>query len=133
MTLAQATQDALLDWLLGTAFPTPPEQLYLAVHSGPSPSLDNEISGWAGGDRLRVTASDFAPAADAAGDGRQRSNSRALLLGIHTLPQTIASFGLWDAATGGNLILNGVIDPVVELEAGNPPVFLVGALALQAV
>jgi len=131
MALSQLTEDAVLAWLLGTAFPAPPAQVWLALHSGPQPALGNEIKGWAGGDRIRVAASDFSAAANATGGGRERLNSKALLLGVHTSPQTVQSFGLWDAASGGNLLLAGDVNPDVTVTAGDPPVFLTGDLALR--
>jgi hypothetical protein len=131
MALSQLTSEAVLAWLLGTPFPEPPADAWLALHSDPEPDLGNEIKGWAGGDRIRVTAADFAAAQAADASGRERLNSRALLLGIHISPQTVQSFGLWDAATDGNLLLGGDVNPVVTVNAGDPPVFLTGDLALR--
>jgi len=131
MALSQLTEDSVLAWLLGTSFPAPPAQVWLALHSGAQPALGNEIKGWAGGDRIRVNSSDFAAAANAAAGGRERLNSKALLLGVHSSPQTVESFGLWDAATGGNLLIGGDVSPDATVKAGDPPVFLTGDLALR--
>jgi hypothetical protein len=131
MALSQVTEDAVLAWLLGTAFPAPPAQLWLALHSGAQPALGNEIKGWAGGDRIRVAAADFAAPQAAAAGGRERLNSKALLLGAHSSPQTVVSFGLWDAATGGQLLMAGDVSPDVTVKAGDPAVFLTGDLALR--
>jgi hypothetical protein len=100
MALAQVTEDAMLDWLLGTAFPAPPTEVWLALHRDAAPVAGNQINGWAGGDRVRLQPSDFTPASNASGGGRERVNARAVLLGVHATTQTVKSFGLWDAATG---------------------------------
>jgi hypothetical protein len=131
MALSQLTSEALLAWLLGTPFPEPPADAWLALHSGAQPDLGNEIKGWAGGDRIRVTAADFAAAHQGEMGCRERVNSRALLLGVHSSSQTVQSFGLWDAAIDGNLLLGGDVDPGVTVNAGDPPVFLTGDLALR--
>lgn len=133
MALSQSLEDALLDWVLGTAFPAPPAALYLSLHNGAVPTSANQITGWAGGDRLQVKASDFAAATTAATGGRQRLNSRALLLGAHSSSQSVVSFALWDAASGGNLLISGDVAPDVTVKAGDPPVFLGGDLALSAI
>ena len=133
VALSQTTEDAVLSWLLGTAFPAPPAQLWLALHSDENPAAGNEIKGWAGGDRLRVSAADFGAAVNATGGGRQRSNNRALLLGAGSSAQLVKAFGLWDAATGGALLLSGDVGPDVTVAAGDPPVFLTGDLVLRAV
>ena len=133
MALSQTLEDALLAWVLGTAFPAPPAALWLSLHSGAVPTGANQITGWSGGDRVQVQASDFAAATTATGGGRQRLNSRALMLGAHSSSQSVVSFALWDAATGGNLLLSGDVAPDVTVNAGDPPVFLSGDLALSAV
>jgi hypothetical protein len=132
MALAQATEDAVLNWLLGTAFPAPPAQLWLALHSDGIPATGNEIKGWAGGDRVRIAAADFGPIGNAPGGGRERLNGRAILLGVHTATQTVKSFGLWDAATGGTLLLAGDVSPDCTITAGNPPCFFSGDLSLRS-
>lgn len=132
MALPTTTQEALLLWLLGEPFPAPPQELWLALHHGPQPTLVNEIHGWAGGDRLRVSRADFhAPAAG--GGGSELRNSRALMLGMTNTAQAVESFGLWSAAVDGTLLLPGAVPPGTVIAAGDPPVFLTGDLALQVV
>jgi hypothetical protein len=133
MALAAATEDAMLSWVLGSPFPAPPGQVWLALHSDAVPSLSNEITGWAGGDRVRVTAADFTAPANATGGGRERVNNKAMLLGIHRVTQTVKSFGLWDAATGGQLLLSGDVLPDVVVNAGDPPCFFSGDLSLRSI
>jgi len=133
MALSQVTEDAVLDWLLGVPFPAPPTEVWLALHSEDAPTLGNEIKGWAGGDRIRISAADFAAVANAAGGGRERLNAKALLLGIHSANQTVKAFGLWNASTGGALLLAGDVGPDVTVRAGDPPVFLTGDLSLRVI
>ena len=132
MALAQALEDALLNWVLGTPFPPPPSGLWLALHSGAVPTAGNEILTWAGGSRLQVSGPDFAAATTAPTGGRRRLNARALMLGASPTTQAVSSFALWDAATGGNILLTGDVVPDATVSAGDPPVFLTGDLALEA-
>lgn len=133
MALSQTTEDAVLAWLLGTPFPEPPKEVWLALHSEPQPTAANEIVGWAGGDRLLVSAADFQAPENAPGGGRQRINSRALLLGSHATRQAVKSFGLWTAARGGQLLIGGEVGPDAAVGAGDPPIFLTGDLSLRVV
>lgn len=130
MALSEALEDALLGWVLGTPFPAPPTELWLSLHSAAVPAAGNQINGWTGGNRLRLAAADFAAATAAPGGGRQRLNARALMLGVAAADQPVASFAIWTAATGGQLLLSGDVTPDVTVKAGDPPVFLVGDLAL---
>lgn len=123
----------MLAWLLGTAFPAAPAELWLALHHDDQPSAANEITGWAGGDRLRVSAADFSAPVDGSGGGRERRNSRALMLGARSSAQAVKSFGLWTAASGGTLLLSGDVGPDVTVAAGDPAVFLTGDLVLRVV
>lgn len=132
MAFSQALEDALLNWVLGAPFPAPPSGRWLSLHSGPVPTAGNEITSWAGGSRLAISPADFAASSTAPTGGRQRLNARALLLGSSPTNQAVASFALWDAATGGNLLLTGDVVPDATVSAGDPPVFLTGDLALQA-
>jgi len=123
----------MLDWLLGKPFPAPPAELWLALHTDALPTVSNQVIGWAGGDRVRLTTSDFTPPSDAPGGGRERVNVRAVLLGVHTMTQTVKSFGLWNAAVEGELLLRGDIAPDVVVAAGDPPCFFSGALSLRSI
>lgn len=132
MALSQTLEDALLGWVLGTPFPAPPSAIWLSLHSGEVPSAGNEIVTWNGGSRLRLTGPDFAAATTAPTGGRQRLNARAFMLGASPSSQQVKSFALWDAASGGTILLTGDVVPDVTVNAGDPPVFLTGDLALQA-
>lgn len=123
----------MLSWVLGTPFPAPPSQAWLALHRDAEPSTANEITGWAGGDRVRVTAADFTAPANAIGGGRERLNNKAILLGLHSLTQTVRSFALWDSAAGGQLLLSGDVSPDVVVAAGDPPCFFSGDLSLRSI
>ena len=132
MALAQTTEDAILAWLLGTTFPAPPAETWLSLHSDESVGLATQISSWSGGDRVRLTNADFGAVSSTGDGGRARVNIRALAFGSHTSDQTVRAFGLWDAASGGNLLLVGGIVPDVTIRAGDPPIFLTGDFELKA-
>lgn len=131
MALAETLEDALLNWVFGTAFPPPPSQLWLSLHSDEEPSAGNEIVTWSGGSRLRVSGPDFAAATAAPTGGRRRLNARALMLGSSPSSQAPRSFALWDAATGGTILITGDVAPDATVNAGDPPVFLTGDLAIE--
>ena len=133
--LGSVPASAALLWLLGEPFLAPPAGCFLALHFEEIPTAENQINGWAGGDRVLLRRDDFgnvdlnceyttggmAPA--------KIANTRAIQFGVHVNSQTPLSFALWDAATGGSIIFSGGLEEEV-LEAGNPPIFLVGELVL---
>lgn len=132
MALSQTTEDAILAWLLGTAFPAPPRETWLSLHSSESVDGTTEIRGWSGGDRIRLTAADFGAVSSTSDGGRARVNLRALAFGAHANDQTVRAFGLWDDPAGGNLLLVGGVVPDVTIRAGDPPIFLTNDFTLKA-
>jgi len=133
--LGSAPASAALLWLLGEPFLAPPAGCFLALHFEEIPAAENQINGWAGGDRVLLRRDDFGNAdpnyeyTDGGITPARIANTRAIQFGVHANDQAPLSFALWDAATGGSIIFSGGLEDEV-LKAGNPPIFLVGELVL---
>jgi hypothetical protein len=133
MPLSQTTETALLNWILGAAFPSAPTQTWLSLHNSQTVDNTTQINGWAGGNRIQIGNSDFSVASNATGGGMQRINGHALAFGVNATAQTVMAFGLWDAPVGGNLLISGDVAPDVVVNAGDPPIFMTADLILKAV
>ena len=133
MALDRTIQDGLLDWLRGIAFPSPPAQLYLSLHSDTVASNGAEVSNDLGGrievDQAFLSTTRFL---DGQTSGtRQIVNTRALITDLATAQVEVRSFAVWDAAVGGNRLLLGDVNPDVTVLEGDPAIFLQGDLSLR--
>jgi len=131
--LAPQIAAANIEWLFGGAWSLPPAGCFLSLHSGDFPTAENQINGWAGGDRVMLQRSDFGAikmAEDDGSDGAALTNARAIQFGVHVNSQVPLSFALWDSAIDGNQLFWGCLEGEV-LEAGNPPIFLVGEFIIS--
>lgn len=104
--------------LRGTAMPTLPSTLYVGLataaidesYVGATPYASTELDPATQTSYARATVTFGAPTAAAAGGGMSCSNdSTALFPQAGSAWGTISHFGIFDAATGGNLIYAGAL------------------------
>lgn len=84
------------------------------------------------GGRIAVRDVDWGVPSDGPSGIREITNNVALTSRPCSQAVQVMGFGLWDANTGGNLVLTGVVEPVLDLQLGDPAVFLVQAVRLRA-
>jgi hypothetical protein len=133
-------QSLLLNWLRGTAMPAPPS-LWLSLHGVIPATPLNQLM-----DRSAVPPSSLGtprPASGAPlpqipwvpGNGEVLELANTVQIRTVVLPEslTFASFGLWDAPTGGNMLMNGVLQELVPGQAGDRLSFQAGCLLFRAV
>lgn len=131
MPLSAAVADDLLNWLKGTAFPSPPAMLAMSLHTHAVPLANNEVSTQLGG-RVAIPASSFSSPGNSVGvQGREIRNVHAIAFGNALTDLSIKSFAIWDAASGGNMLFSGDVIPDVLLKAGDPAVFSTGDLIIR--
>ncbi len=125
--------DAVLNWLRGTAFPAVPGTVHFALFTA-DPTDTGTGAQVAGGAYARVAisaaaASFSAPAADGSG-GRQISNAVEITFPTPTANWgTVTHFGVFSAATGGNLLRHGALTTSRNILNGDQsPTFAIGAL-----
>jgi hypothetical protein len=133
VALDRILQDGVLDWLRGVAFPSPPDALYLSLHSDTTASSGADVTSALGGrievDQAFLSTTRFL---DGQSEGtRQVVNTQAFISGLATTGVEIRSFAIWDAATGGNRLLYGLVTPAAQVLEGDPAIFLQGDLALR--
>lgn len=133
MALDRTLQDGVLEWLRGNAFPAAPTELYLSLHSDTAASNAADVTSNLGG-RIAIDQSHLSTTRflDGQSDGiRQVVNTQAFISGLATATVEVRSFAIWDASTGGNRLLYGLVDPAVTVLEGDPAIFLQGDLSLR--
>lgn len=127
--LSTFLQSAVLNWIKGTAMPTPPETVYVALFSADptdAASLSSEVTTTvrvAG----RVPAS-FGAINTASGTGTI-ANSAAVEFGAADSGVAVTHFGLFDSASGGNMLGSGSVSGGA-ITAGSVVSFASGALSI---
>jgi hypothetical protein len=133
VALDRTLQDGVLDWLKGTPFSSPPTALYLSLHYDTEASSAADVSSSLGGrvaiDQAFLSSTRYLDGQSAG--TRQVVNTRAFITELATATVTVASFGIWDASSGGNRLLYGLVEPEVTVLEGDPAIFLQGDLSLR--
>ncbi len=125
------TQTALLNWIKGSAMPTAPAAVYVALFSADptdAGTLTNEVT-----TTVRTAgrvAATFGTVNTSAGTGTIANNA-AVDFGTAAGAATVTWFGIFDATTGGNMIGSGTI-AAGSIAAGNAVSFAVGALTVSS-
>ena len=124
-------RDGILSYLKGTALPTAPANLYVALYSvAPSRAgtggTENTTSIRSAG-RVAIASSGW-DAVEASGNSRQIKNTSAFSFGNADNTASVVFIGLWDAATAGNFY-GGVASPFTST-AGAPVTIPAGALII---
>jgi hypothetical protein len=111
MDFSTYLRNAILSWVKGTTFPTPPANLYIAWYSSDpgragTGGTDITTSVRAAG-RLAIASSGWTAIADD-GSARKIDNSGSLSMGAAASTISSTHIGLWDASSGGNFIARAV-------------------------
>lgn len=128
-------QNVINSILRGVALPLP-ATVYVSLHTA-DPGVDgaNEISAvsWPGYTRRDASAGIGGPSSgwSAADTNGNSKNAKQITFPNNNSPGpiTITHFALWDAATGGNMILSGTLATARTLAVGDIIVFDVNALS----
>jgi hypothetical protein len=120
-------ENAILNHVLGGQTYTPPATVYVALFTA-APGEAGGGTEVSGGGYSRVAVANNTTNWPTTSNG-QKSNANAI-----TFPQatanwgTIVAWGLFDAATGGNLLYYGDVSPSRAVNAGDTAQFAAGAL-----
>jgi hypothetical protein len=125
-----ATQ--ILNWLKGTTFPSPPSNLYVSIHSADPTddgSVGNILSSVTGSSsRILFSQADLDTQATSGG-GYIRDNTAVIQIttaSVNSSPVTWSHAALWDAASGGNLLLHGPLASSLTINPGSNVRFDIG-------
>lgn len=121
------TQNAILNWLKGSAMPTAPSALYVALFNG------DPTDAGSGGDDVttdirpegRVTATFGAVTGNTS-----IANSAEVDFGASAGTATVSHFAVYDAEEGGNMLGSAALASSQSVAADNLVKFAVGALTI---
>ena len=134
---SQYLENALLNWFRGTTFPAAPATLYLALFT--TPPANGVVAGSTevtiGSNsyvRLAVTANTTNFAAPSGAAPASSANGANFVFATPSGAGwgTISGWGMFDAASAGNLLEYGTFTPVT-VASGDTVEFLTGALTLS--
>lgn len=123
-------QDKLLNWIKGTAFGTAPTSVYVALFSADptdAGTLTNEVT-----TTIRVAgrvAATFGTVTS--GATSSIANSADVDFGTAAGGATVTHFGVFDAASAGNMLGSGTISGGT-ITTGNAVKFVAGALTISS-
>jgi|SRR5581483_119363 len=132
-------EDKILGWMRGSAFPSAPATVYVGLltaapgdtGSGGSPSDGTEVSGGSYA-RVAITTTTGWNAIATSGTTRHMTNNGAVNFPTPTASWgTVVAVGIWDAASGGNLLFWTAISPTQTISSGNTVSIASGALDLS--
>lgn len=113
----------IAEWLKGTAFGTAPTTVYVGLHVG------NPTDTGTGGTPSALVARTAVTLAAASGGAT--SNSAEVDFGTASgTTETIDYFGIWDAASGGNLLIYGALSPSKTVNNGDAVTIAASALTI---
>lgn len=126
--LSHYTQAALLNWLKGTAMPAAPAGVYVGLFNG-----DPTDAGSAGAEvTTTIRAGGRVAATFGALTGNtSMANSADVDFGAAAGAATVSHFGLFSAASGGNLLASGAVAQSKSVEATNLVKFPAGSLTVS--
>ncbi|HEX8414603.1 MAG TPA: hypothetical protein VF637_12075 [Sphingomicrobium sp.] len=124
-------QAAILGWIKGTAMPAAPSAVYVALFSADptdAGTLTNEVT-----TTIRAAgrvAATFGAVSTGSGTGTI-ANSAAVDFGTAAGGATVTHFGVFDAASAGNMLGSGTITGGT-ISTGNAVSFAAGSLTISA-
>jgi hypothetical protein len=120
-------ENKILDHVLGGVTYTPPATLYVALFTA-APGETGGGTEVSGGGYARVAVANDTTNWPAASNG-QKSNGTVITFPAATANWgTVVAWGIFDAATGGNLLYYGDVSPNRTVNNGDTAQFAVGAL-----
>jgi hypothetical protein len=110
------TEDNIVNWFRGTAFPAAPTNLYVSYHTA-DPTDAGTGAEVSGGSYARVTV---------AANATEWSNTAGVLSNVNDInfPDatanwgTVTHVGVWDAASTGNLLFHGALSSSIVVNSG---------------
>jgi hypothetical protein len=129
--LSKTFQDAFLNWFKNTDFPASQANLWIALYITDPDDSDTPGTEVSGGTyaRVAIPATDWS--AISGDEPSQISNSAVVDFGT-TLPAcTLHGFAIMTASTAGDEVLYQKFPSTININAGDPTSFAIGALVIQ--
>jgi hypothetical protein len=124
-------ETAILNWVRGSAFPTAPSAVYVALFTvapADAGTGGTEVSG-NGYARTAVTFATPVSATPSSGT-KTLSNATATFPAATASWGTVVAFAFYDASSGGNMLASGTLTTSLAVATGNQVNFSAGSLQL---
>lgn len=122
-------ENAVLNWLRGTAMPTAPSGLFVGLFS--SDPTDASTGGTEVTTTIR-TAGRPAATFGAPNSGGTIANSALIDFGNAAGAATVSFYAVYDSASGGNKLFSGALTASKSISQNDPVSFAIGALTLTS-
>lgn len=128
--------NALLDQFLRGIAVTPPTRVYISLHTAdPGNAGANEVTtgAWPAYVRLDAAQGGAIASGFSAATSKLSANLKELLWAANNgaSPVTVTHFGIWDAASGGNLLFHDVLTSSKTYQPSDEGVLHAGALQVE--
>lgn len=130
------TEDNILNWLKGTAFPAAPSGIYLGLITT-APTASNSTgteASYSGYARQQVTLGALA-GVTTLGSGDNAASTAQITFPVNNSGSTVTvqSFALFDAATGGNMLVMEEPASAVSIPNGTSLQFNAGSITVTEI
>ena len=130
--LTNYLENKLIDHIFRTSSYTKPTSLYVGLITGIADAEAGSITEVSGGSYARVARAPLDANWNASTSNGTTSNSATIQFPAATTDWgTCTYFGIWDAATGGNLLIYAPLTAARTITNGTTPSFGAGALTFQ--
>lgn len=119
-------EDQITGWINGSSFASAPANTYVQMYTGDP--TDAGTGGTAQYSRATVAAGGWTRGTG--GAGTLSNTAQVLITSSAATGSTIDYVGVWDAATGGNLLFRGALATSLTVNTGDEVRFNAGGLQL---
>ena len=126
MPFSQYMATQILNWVRGTAMPAAPTGLFVTIHSasptndGSAANITSTVTG--NNNRIQLPQADLAAITSVGGGGFERLNAQTVIItnsAVNGSSAFASHAAIWDANTGGNLLLHDALSVVTEIQFGD--------------
>ena len=130
MSKSNYLEDEILDHVLGGGDYTRPATVYVALHTSDPTDADTgtEVSG---GSYARVSMTNNATNWPASSGGTKSNGTAVTFPTASANWGTVTHFGIYDAATSGNLLYHGALSQSKSVENGDTAEFAIGEIDIS--
>lgn len=127
-------ENAIANWLDGTAFPAATGSLWVALYSNPGVVQDNAATNLIGFTTPRVEVSSWtvtsATGSSDSSDASITNTAEIVMTSSSNVAATATHFGVYSASTAGNLLFHGALSSSVSIALGDTVKFAANSITL---
>jgi len=126
MPFSQYMATQILNWVRGTVMPAAPTGLFITIHSasptndGSAANITSTVTG--NNNRIQLPQADLAAITSVGGGGFERLNAQTVIItnsAVNGASAFASHAAVWNANTGGDLLLHDALSVVTEIQFGD--------------